>query len=254
MRTKLGFNSRAPLNLSAVIVTKRHHTRFYPINAWDKDKYGNQNCMPGTCVDQLVTSPYYQDFYLQSHSGIKGTARPTHYFALQNDVPGMKLDVLRDLVSVFFSFPPQAFLSTPLKNFPLPLYTDHLQIHNLSYSYVRSMTPVSYVSPTYYADRLCERGRLYMRKYFNGDDQQLWDELATLKNRLEKELKAVREQRFPKTPQGKGSEERKMEREHAERVVLESKRFVAERVQGEFCAADAGNPWGVLMGNNMFWM
>lgn len=87
------------LNLATIIVTKRHHTRFYPISAGDKDQFGQNNCKPGTCVDQLVTSPYYQDFYLQSHSGIKGTARPTHYFVLNNNVPGMTLEEIRDLVS-----------------------------------------------------------------------------------------------------------------------------------------------------------
>jgi eukaryotic translation initiation factor 2C len=48
----------------------------------DQDDRGNANCKPGTYVDRVVTSPYYDDFYLQSHSGIKGTARPTHYFPL----------------------------------------------------------------------------------------------------------------------------------------------------------------------------
>jgi eukaryotic translation initiation factor 2C len=98
-RANLGLKPQL-LNLTAVIVTKRHHTRFYPINAKDKDKFGNENCLPGTCVDKLVTSPYYQDFYLQSHSGVKGTARSTHYFVLQNDIPGLTLESLRDLVSL----------------------------------------------------------------------------------------------------------------------------------------------------------
>jgi eukaryotic translation initiation factor 2C len=87
------------LNLTAVVVTKRHHTRFYPQKPHQGDRYGNGNTHPGTCVDQPVTSPYYQDFFLQSHSGIKGTARPTHYFVLKNDIPGMDLTALRDLVS-----------------------------------------------------------------------------------------------------------------------------------------------------------
>lgn len=85
-------------NLAAIIVTKRHHTRFYPIHESETDQFGKGNCRPGTCVDQLVTSPYYQDFYLQSHSGIKGTARPTHYFVLENKIPNLTLENLRDLV------------------------------------------------------------------------------------------------------------------------------------------------------------
>jgi hypothetical protein len=64
-------------------------------------QYGNSNCLPGTWVDRAVTSPYYRDFFLQSHSGIKGTARPTHYFFLRNDeIPTCKSTAqLRELVS-----------------------------------------------------------------------------------------------------------------------------------------------------------
>ncbi|KAJ4409290.1 hypothetical protein N0V91_002646 [Didymella pomorum] len=31
-------------------------------------------------------SPYYSDFCLQSHNGIKGTTRPRHYFVLRNEI------------------------------------------------------------------------------------------------------------------------------------------------------------------------
>ena len=73
------------IKITALLGVKRHHTRFYPIDANSKDGYGNNNCNPGTYVDRTVTSPYFRDFYLQSHSGIKGTARPTHYFVLRDD-------------------------------------------------------------------------------------------------------------------------------------------------------------------------
>ncbi|KAL5415744.1 hypothetical protein PMIN03_002520 [Paraphaeosphaeria minitans] len=132
-RTALKLTSQ-PIKLTAVIVTKRHHTRFYFLPGQQGDKWGNGNTLPGTSVDKLVTSPYYQDFFLQSHSGIKGTARPAHYFVLQNDNPSLNLNKLRDLT------------------------------HKLCYSYCRSTTGVSYVSPTYYADRLCERAALYMKE------------------------------------------------------------------------------------------
>jgi eukaryotic translation initiation factor 2C len=88
------------LELTAVIVTKRHHTRFYPLNQAQGDMWGNWNTFPGTSVDKLVTSPYYQDFFLQSHIGIKGTAKPTHYFVLVKEDKTMTLRGLRDLVSI----------------------------------------------------------------------------------------------------------------------------------------------------------
>ena len=46
----------------------------------------NGNCKPGTLVDTAITSPYFQDFYLQSHDGIKGTAKSAHYFVLENEM------------------------------------------------------------------------------------------------------------------------------------------------------------------------
>jgi eukaryotic translation initiation factor 2C len=65
--------------LTAIVAVKRHHTRLYPI----KDQgMKNGNCVPGTMVDSGITSPYFSDFYLQSHHGLQGTAIPTHYFPL----------------------------------------------------------------------------------------------------------------------------------------------------------------------------
>lgn len=43
-----------------------------------------------------------------------------------------------------------------------------LQTHKLSYSYCRATMGVSYASPTYYADRLCERAALYVKDLDNG--------------------------------------------------------------------------------------
>ncbi|KAF2658625.1 Piwi-domain-containing protein [Lophiostoma macrostomum CBS 122681] len=123
------------VRITAVIVTKRHNTRFFPIKDEDTMKT-NENCKPGTLVDNTVTSPYFQDFFLQSHNGLKGTARSAHYFVIKND---MNLS------------------TTQLQDFT----------HNLCHTYVRATLGVSYASPAYYADRLCERGRCYLRKFFS---------------------------------------------------------------------------------------
>lgn len=84
--------------LTAVVVAKRHHVRFFPLDK-DADRV-NLNCMPGTIVDCAVTSPYHQDFYLQSHNGLKGTAKPAHYFVLKNEMGLSEVD-LQNFVSVF---------------------------------------------------------------------------------------------------------------------------------------------------------
>jgi eukaryotic translation initiation factor 2C len=87
------------MNIHAVVVVKRHHTWFYPVKKAEGDPFGNSNTLPGTFVDRLVTSPYYRDFYLQSHIGIKGAVKPTHYFVLEDGIPDLALEKLRDLVS-----------------------------------------------------------------------------------------------------------------------------------------------------------
>jgi eukaryotic translation initiation factor 2C len=71
------------VKLTAVVVAKRHHVRFFP-ETGEEMQPNNLNCHPGTLVDTCVTSPYFRDFYLQSHSAIKGTAKPAHYFPLVN--------------------------------------------------------------------------------------------------------------------------------------------------------------------------
>jgi eukaryotic translation initiation factor 2C len=66
--------------LTAVIATKCHHTRFY------SNDDSNKNCKPGTCVDSGVTHSVCFDFYLQSHRATEGTAKPTYYFVLLNEI------------------------------------------------------------------------------------------------------------------------------------------------------------------------
>lgn len=86
------FDGEAP-KLTAIVCAKRHHVRFYP----EHPETQNGNCYPGTYVDDVVTSPYYADFYLQSHSPLQGTARPAHYFVLRNEM-ARSVEELRQLV------------------------------------------------------------------------------------------------------------------------------------------------------------
>ncbi|QDS76208.1 hypothetical protein FKW77_008392 [Venturia effusa] len=130
---------RQRVDVTAVICTKRHHTRFYNEQRLPNDAQGravNQNTKPGTCVDSGVTNPIYFDFFLQSHKAIKGTARPAHYFVLKDD---------------------NNFTATQLQNL----------VHKLCFTYARSTTSVSYATPAYYADRLCARIRNYFHSYLS---------------------------------------------------------------------------------------
>ncbi|PKY39038.1 Piwi-domain-containing protein, partial [Rhizophagus irregularis] len=117
-----------PPNLTFIIAQKRHHTRFIPINRRDADKLGN--CIPGTVVDQSIVHCNEFDFYLQSHSGLQGTTRPTHYYVL-HDENKVGADEIQNLT------------------------------YRLCYLYARCSSAISVVPPIAYAHLLAARARLY---------------------------------------------------------------------------------------------
>lgn len=116
--------------LTFVVVQKRHHARFFPISREDSDKNGN--CLPGTVVDTNIVHPFEFDFYLQSHTAIKGTARSAKYIVLHDDNK-FSADALQELT------------------------------YRLCYVYGRSSCAVSVVPAAYYADIVAGRGRLHSR-------------------------------------------------------------------------------------------
>lgn len=60
--------------ITLVIVQKRHHARFFCVDA--KDRSGKDGNVPaGTVVDRGVVHPYEFDFYLCSHFGIQVSER-----------------------------------------------------------------------------------------------------------------------------------------------------------------------------------
>ncbi|KAH9035273.1 argonaute-like protein [Lactarius hengduanensis] len=76
---KLGFNP----TITLIIVGKPRHVRFFPRFENEGDRGGN--CPAGTVVDSDVVNPVEFEFYLQSHGGVPGTARPTHYTVLVDE-------------------------------------------------------------------------------------------------------------------------------------------------------------------------
>ncbi|KAK1815906.1 hypothetical protein LTR12_009691 [Friedmanniomyces endolithicus] len=123
-----------PFQMTFVVVGKRHNTRFYPTHESHTLVKLGRNVRPGLVVDEVITHPYSMDFYLQSHEPIKGTGRSAHYFVLQNNM-GLAADSLQSIT------------------------------HTFCYAYARATRGVSYCAPAYYADRLCDRGRAYLRYY-----------------------------------------------------------------------------------------
>lgn len=76
------------------ICAKKHNIRFFS-NGTHEDSSGN---LPnGLVVDRSVTHPYTYDFFLQAHQGRVGTARPTHYICLIDEL-ALTPDQLQQLV------------------------------------------------------------------------------------------------------------------------------------------------------------
>ncbi|CAG8516305.1 10444_t:CDS:10 [Funneliformis caledonium] len=119
--------------LTFIVVQKRHHTRFFPMEKRDTDRTGN--CLPGTVVETGITRPFDFNFYLQSHAGLQGTSRSTHYSVLhdENDFTPKELGIQE--------------LS-----------------YNLCYVYARATRAVSVITPVYYAHIVCKRARFHSKE------------------------------------------------------------------------------------------
>ncbi|KAF7314910.1 Argonaute-like protein [Mycena indigotica] len=112
--------------ITLIIVGKRHHFRFLPARDNDADRSGN--CPAGTVVDRDIGHPLELDFYLQSHAGLLGTSRPSHYSVLHDEN----------------NFSPDALQSLSFA---------------LCHVYARATRSVSIPAPVYYADIVCSRAK-----------------------------------------------------------------------------------------------
>ncbi|KAJ4351686.1 uncharacterized protein N0V89_007029 [Didymosphaeria variabile] len=242
---KIPADSNPPLpKITAIICVKRHSVRFYPDDkAGGADKTGN--CHPGTLVDDVVTSPFYMDFYLQSHAAIQGTAKPAHYFVIENE---MKLSELRI----------------------------RQLTHELCYTYVRSTSGVSYASPAYYADRLCERGRCYLRDFFvrTTAGRPRRNDIERKQNQQQDALRHKRVKRYgperdPNTGRKRrvtGSEQEQIQTDRnslrdfcngwtMNEAELALYGVADSKPNGDLIPNSPRNPWGNQpLGRTMFWM
>jgi len=115
-----------------IIAIKRHHVRFFP-DGGPADR--SDNVPAGFVADRDVTAPHppdsaRRDWFLQSHGGILGTSRPTHYEVIENRV-GLSSAQIQQLT------------------------------FELCHSYARATRSVSVVAPVYYADIVCSRAKYH---------------------------------------------------------------------------------------------
>ncbi|RKO87186.1 Piwi domain-containing protein [Blyttiomyces helicus] len=116
--------------ITYIVVQKRHHTRFFPLEKKDEDRSGN--VMPGTIVESQICHPTEFDFFLMSHPGLQGTSRPCHYNVLFDE---NKLS--SDIISAI--------------------------TYQLAYHYARATRAVSIVTPAYYANLVASRARYHAK-------------------------------------------------------------------------------------------
>lgn len=132
-----GAKEEKPL-LTYIVVGKKHHVRFFPKSEREGDKSGN--CPAGFVADKGIGNPIAQDFYLQSHGGLLGTSRPSHYIVLRDDNFKGNVDVMQNL----------AF--------------------SLCHAYARATRSVSIPAPVYYADIICARANFHFNPELHYDD------------------------------------------------------------------------------------
>ena len=132
-----GDKSKVP-KFTVVVAEKRHHIRFFPKPGQAADK--NLNPVPGVIVDKDVTNPTDWDYYLCSHAAIQGTARPTHYTVVFDEMK-------------------------------VPVNAFEKLVYQLCYAYQRATTPVSLIPAVYYAHLAASRGI----SHINVSEWQKWE-------------------------------------------------------------------------------
>uniref|UniRef100_A0A8R1DKJ2 Piwi domain-containing protein n=1 Tax=Caenorhabditis japonica TaxID=281687 RepID=A0A8R1DKJ2_CAEJA len=116
------------VTLTYIVVSKRHHTKFFPKDLSKVHEEHMFNVKPGTLVEDVVTTEKYYDFYLTTQVGMLGTSRPTHYY------------VLHDTWAPMISFWPTI-------------------THALTYTFCRATTTIALPSPVIYAHLAAKRAK-----------------------------------------------------------------------------------------------
>ncbi|KAK5952441.1 hypothetical protein OHC33_006484 [Knufia fluminis] len=135
-----------------ICTVKRHNTRFYPHR--DSKKFNQAhngardgNPSSGVAVFDAITYGDGQDFFLVSQDAAIGTARPTHYVVLHNEITtiddpktGPRPTSIRDIANM---------------------------VYQLCFTYNVATKAVSLVPASYYADKAADRARHFVNHIYN---------------------------------------------------------------------------------------
>ncbi|KAJ3210546.1 hypothetical protein HDU67_005211 [Dinochytrium kinnereticum] len=131
------FEGGERVKLTFLVVNKRHGVRFFVKDSRDADRSGNVPA--GTVVDTDIIHPFEYDFFLNSHAGIQGTSRASHYHVLY-DENNISADDLQKLTN------------------------------DMCYLFARSQRAVSRVPAVFYAHLVATRVRCYREGGAAGSD------------------------------------------------------------------------------------
>ncbi|THY25477.1 Piwi-domain-containing protein [Aureobasidium pullulans] len=76
------------INITFIIVSKRHNARLFKVAETDKQflDQRQENFRPGVVVDNSITCPGENDFYVLCHKALAATARSCHCFVVENEM------------------------------------------------------------------------------------------------------------------------------------------------------------------------
>lgn len=65
------FGTKEKAKVTFIVVQKRHHTRFFPVQKEFSDQTRFNNIVPGTVVDKNIIHPFQYQFFMASHAAIQ---------------------------------------------------------------------------------------------------------------------------------------------------------------------------------------
>ncbi|VDD95129.1 unnamed protein product [Enterobius vermicularis] len=113
------------VKVTMIVVNRMHNIR---IQLDPRARSVEQNCKPGTVLDEQVVHPRFSEFYLNSHKALQGTSKTPRYTVVVDD-SGFSLDDLE------------------------------MMTYALCYCHQIVNSPTSIPAPLYIATRYAERGR-----------------------------------------------------------------------------------------------